>query len=146
MHELLQSCGKDTCNTFIPKDCQDLLLRGYRESKVYTIYPNNGTWFQVYCDQETDGGGWTVIQRRQDGSEDFFRTWNDYKTGFGNLSNEFWLGNDKIHTITNSGNYTIRFDLKDFLGNSRHASYSTFNVGNEESGYFLKVSGYSGDA
>ncbi|XP_062575972.1 techylectin-5A-like [Saccostrea cucullata] len=131
---------------FYPQDCQDLLLRGYRESKVYTIYPNKGTGFQVYCDQRNDGGGWTVIQRRQDGSENFFRNWNDYKNGFGNLSNEFWLGNEKIHTITNSRDYTLRINLKDFSRNSRYASYKKFSVGNEASGYILKVSGYSGNA
>ncbi|XP_062568453.1 ficolin-1-A-like [Saccostrea cucullata] len=55
-------------------------------------------------------------------------------------------GNDKIHTLSESGNYSLRIDLKDFSGNSRHASYSTFNVGNEESGYLLKVLGYTGNA
>ncbi|XP_062576003.1 ficolin-1-A-like [Saccostrea cucullata] len=87
-----------------------------------------------------------VIQRRHDGSENLFRTWNEYKTGFGNLTNEFWLGNEKIHTITESGNYNLRIDMKDFSKNSRHASFKTFQVGNEKSGYVLKVSGYSGNA
>ncbi|XP_061186909.1 ficolin-1-A-like [Saccostrea echinata] len=127
--------------TFYPKDW----IKCNRESKVYTIYPKKGTRFQVYCDQETERGGWTVIQRRQDGSENFFRTWKDYKIGFGNLSNEFWLGNEKIHTITESGNYKLRIDMGDFSPNSRHAIYRTFKVGNERSGYVLKVSGFSGN-
>ena len=41
---------------------------------------------------------WTIIfyvsvfQKRIDGSEDFYRGWNDYVNGFGKLDGEFWLG------------------------------------------------------
>ena len=40
---------------------------------------------------ETDGGGWTVLLKRQDGSVEFYRNWADYKSGFGNLEGEHWL-------------------------------------------------------
>ncbi|XP_062587842.1 fibrinogen C domain-containing protein 1-like [Saccostrea cucullata] len=144
IHDLFRDYGD--MRTFYPKDCQDLYLKGYKKSKVYTIFPKNGLSFQVYCDQERDGGGWTVIQRRQDGSENFYRTWNDYEQGFGNLSYEFWLGNDRIHIMTGTGKYKLLINMEDFSGNTRYASYKTFKVGDKKSGYVLNVSGYRGTA
>ena len=69
---------------------------------------------------ETDGGGWTVFQRRQDGSVDFYRNWTDYENGFGNLTGEFWLGLSKINRLTKASN-TLRVDLEDFDGNTSYA-------------------------
>lgn len=43
-----------------PRDCQDILWEGYSESKVYKIYPQGSGELDVFCDQHTDGGGWTV--------------------------------------------------------------------------------------
>ena len=33
-----------------------------------------------------------VIQRRQDGTVNFFMKWDHYKTGFGSAATEYWLG------------------------------------------------------
>ena len=94
---------------------------------------------------DTDGGGWTVFQRRMDGSVDFYRKWIDYKNGFGSLNGEFWLGLDKMHRLTEVRS-CLRVDLEDFEYNSRYANYSTFHVGSATEYYKLKVGGYTGDA
>ena len=95
---------------------------------------------------ETDGGGWTVFQRRQDGSVDFYRNWTDYENGFGDLTGEFWLGLSKIHRLTKEGSNALRVDLGDFEGNTVYANYSTFNVSDGSTEYILTVGGYSGTA
>ena len=96
---------------------------------------------------ETDGGGYTVFQRRKDGSVDFYRNFSDYEEGFGDLNGEFWLGLSKIHRLTQDGtDYTLRVDLEDFENESRYAKYSTFNIGDSTTDYTITVGGYSGDA
>ena len=76
---------------------------------------------------ETDGGGWTVFQRRKDGSVEFYQNWVDYVHGFENPSGEYWLGLSKIHRLANrTSPAQLRVDLRDKDGNSAYASYSTF--------------------
>ena len=92
----------------------------------------------------TGGGGWTVFQRRMDGSVNFYRNWTDYKNGFGDLNGEFWLGLDKINRLSQSGQKVLRVDLGDFSNNKRHAVYNTFAVSGETEKYKLTVGSYSG--
>ena len=128
------------------RDCSDLLKSGHTQSGVYSVDPDGKGPFNVYCDMRTDGGGWTVFQRRQDGSVDFYRGWNDYKAGFGQLTAEFWLGNDKIHRLTPSRPSSLRVELEDWDGVRMYAKYGTFNIGDEQALYRLEVGSYSGTA
>lgn len=128
------------------KNCAELYKSGQRISGVYTIDPDGSGAFDVFCDQKTAGGGWTVFQKRQDGSVDFFLGWTDYKIGFGNLNGEFWLGLDKINRLTNSAKFRLRVDLEDTKGKTAYASYDYFAVTSEKTKYQLSLGTYSGIA
>ena len=101
--------------------------------------------FPVFCDMTTDHGGWAVLQRRQDGSQDFYLNFSDYKNGFGDLDGEFWLGLDKIHRLSKSGMTVARIDMEDFGDEKKYAKYLSFSVENEEEMYRLTTDKYSGN-
>ncbi|XP_076589215.1 uncharacterized protein LOC143322145 [Chaetodon auriga] len=130
------------------RDCSDYLLRGETRSGVYLVTPDlRSRSFPVFCDMELDGGGWTVVQRRQDGSVSFNRTWAEYRSGFGQLDGgEFWLGNNMIHLLTRDRDMVLRVELEDFDGVMEHAEYEQFRVASERMRYRLTVGGYSGTA
>ena len=127
----------------VHKNCAQAFEDGKRTSGVYTIDPDNAGAFDVFCDQTTAGGGWTVFQKRLDGSVDFYRGWDDYKRGFGNLNGEFWLGLDKIHRLTKQRS-RLRVDLEDTTGKTAYAEYDFFGVASENSKYKLSLGTYSG--
>ncbi|VDI12789.1 Hypothetical predicted protein [Mytilus galloprovincialis] len=102
------------------RDCSDLDPKHFK-SGVYTIKPAGGTGLKAYCDMETDGGGWTVFQRRLD-------------------------GNDKLYKLTSRGQYELRVNLEDFNGDKAYAKYSNFFIGDKSTNYKLTVKGYSGTA
>ena len=93
----------------------------------------------------TPGRGWTILQRRVDGSVDFYRNWLDYKVGFGNLNGEYWLGLDKIHRLSASGQNVLRVDLETFENETAYAVYTSFTIGDEGEAYNLKYGSYSGN-
>ncbi|XP_069465377.1 fibrinogen C domain-containing protein 1 isoform X2 [Ambystoma mexicanum] len=135
-----------------PRDCYDIYSSGQQEDGIYSVYPTHyPAGFQVFCDMRTDGGGWTVVQRREDGSVNFFRGWEAYREGFGKLTGEQWLGLKRMHVLTIQAHYELRIDLEDFENSTAFAHYGTFGVGlnsvdAEEDGYPLTVTDYSGTA
>ena len=90
--------------------------------------------------------GWLVIQRRMDGSVDFYRGWSDYRQGFGIPAGEFWIGLETMHSLTQSRTYKLRIHLEDFEGNTRYAEYSTFAISDEAHNYTLSIGTYNGTA
>ena len=125
-------------------DCLDLLHRGFDSTGVYSIDPDGKGAFQVLCDQETNGGGWIVFQKRFNGVVDFNRSWAEYREGFGFFSDEFWLGNEKLHRLTSSINHQLLVEMETSPGEKAHASYKTFTVDSESEKYRLFVDGYFG--
>ncbi|XP_013103041.2 angiopoietin-related protein 1 isoform X1 [Stomoxys calcitrans] len=91
---------------------------------------------------------WTIILRRMDGSVDFQRNWTDYKHGFGNPDGEFFIGLEKLHTMTTyDGPQELLITLGDWENERRYAKYDLFEIGSEAEQYAMKELGeYSGDA
>ncbi|XP_048755856.2 ficolin-2-like [Ostrea edulis] len=131
---------------YAPADCTAIYrMESSLPSGLYQIKIPAIGYLNVFCEMKTDGGGWTVFQRRLDGSEDFYRTWSEYKNGFGNLTSEFWLGNDKLHYLLSQGEYEFRVDMGDFNNQTRYVKYTTITIGNEASKYVISLTGFSGN-
>uniref|UniRef100_A0A8C9TT80 Tenascin C n=1 Tax=Scleropages formosus TaxID=113540 RepID=A0A8C9TT80_SCLFO len=130
-----------------PKDCSQTLLNGDTSTGQYIIYlgGQENQPSQVFCDMTTDSGGWIVFLRRRNGKVDFYRNWKNYTEGFGDPEDEFWLGLEKLHKITSSGQYELRVDLRD-QGESVYALYDSFSVLDARSRYRVRVGRYSGTA
>ncbi|XP_054051821.1 angiopoietin-2 isoform X4 [Rissa tridactyla] len=129
------------------KDCAEAYKSGLITSGIYTLtVPNTAQEKKAYCDMETGGGGWTVIQRREDGSVDFHRTWKEYKMGFGDPAGEYWLGNEFVSQLTNQKRYVLKIHLKDWEGNEAYSLYDHFSLANEELKYRIYLKGLTGTA
>uniref|UniRef100_A0A669ECL9 Tenascin N n=1 Tax=Oreochromis niloticus TaxID=8128 RepID=A0A669ECL9_ORENI len=131
-----------------PMDCVQIMKNGNKRNGVYTVYINNDRSkpIEAYCDMDTDGGGWLVLQRRNIGKLDFMKRWRQYIAGFGNLTEEFWIGLDKIHELTNTPTqYELRVDLG--VGSERaYAVYDNFKIAPVKQKFKLTIGKYSGTA
>ncbi|XP_044167611.1 ficolin-1-like, partial [Acropora millepora] len=103
--------------------------------------------FQSGAIRKRQGEAGLFFQKRIDGALQFHRGyWNEYKEGFGDLSREFWLGNEKLHRLSYTRSQELLVQLQDSKGDIAHARYSVFSVDSESQKYKLTVSGYSGSA
>lgn len=121
----------------LPRDCQELFEDGERQSGLFQIQPQGSLPFLVNCKMTSDGG-WTVIQRRQDGSVDFNQSWEAYKTGFGDPQGEFWLGLEKVHLILGDRSSRLAVQLKDWEGNAESLQFPV-HLGGEDTAYSLQL-------
>ncbi|CAL4218660.1 unnamed protein product, partial [Meganyctiphanes norvegica] len=140
------------------KNCQDLKDGGMNSDGINVIYPyanHPESPIIVFCRQELLGGGWTVFQRRDDFDSqlDFYKTFDEYAQGFGNVGTEFYLGNDIIHELTQQGVNELYIELTSFAGVTKYAHYDMFNVGPRDDPnpyaidyYQLTVGHFSGTA
>ncbi|XP_029474458.1 angiopoietin-related protein 1 [Rhinatrema bivittatum] len=129
------------------RDCQQAKAAGYSTSGIYLIKPDNSNGpMQVWCENRLDPGGWAVIQKRTDGSINFFRNWENYKKGFGNIDGEYWLGLENVYLLTNQDNYRLLIELEDWSNKKVYAEYSSFRLEPENEFYKLRLGTYQGNA
>jgi len=119
-------------------DCEQAVNRKSKQG-IYSLLPEGpgeeNLPFHAYCDEE----GWTVIQRRLNGDVDFFRDWSEYASGFGQLSGEFWLGNDNIHRLTSHRNYELRVEALTYSGKLFHTNNPDFSIDSNEDEFTLHI-------
>ncbi|XP_012940211.2 ficolin-1 [Aplysia californica] len=121
-----------------PQSCTDGKILGLQP----LIGLSNGQL--AVCDSVIDSYGWIVIQRRTSADVDFFRGWEDYKNGFGDLSGNFWFGLEKVHQLTSRGRYELRIDMT-YKGKYYYARYESFLLYGEAKQYKIEISGFSGN-
>ncbi|XP_064554195.1 ficolin-1-like [Drosophila montana] len=144
--KLLQSKNSSQLENLIKANTMPSSCLG-KLTDIYTIKVPNLEPFLVPCDSKLADNGWTVIQRRVDGSVDFNRDWDQYKVGFGDLHGSFFIGLEKLYHMTVSQPYELYVYLEDFENNTHYAKYSHFLIGSENESYKLnKLGTYSGNA
>lgn len=145
LQQLLQQKDSSTFSVIngIPRDCQEIYENGTKQDGVYSVSPDGRCPFVVYCDMTN--GGWTVIQKRVDDKVSFYRDWNDYVAGFGDLDSSYWLGLEKIHRLTRDG-VQIYFHIENYDGSQEYAHYQVFSVQGAATAYTMYVDafGYKG--
>ena len=113
-------------------------------SGIYKIKVVEFDLRHVYCDMDTDDGGWIIIQRNKQGSSvSFNRKWDEYETGFGDLQGEFWYGLRGLSCLTEYGNWEMRLDFQKTDTTQSYLHYTKFKVGSVHQNYPLTLTGFT---
>ncbi|XP_061186868.1 ficolin-1-like [Saccostrea echinata] len=150
-YELEHTCGRDSyynrrnghCQCVIDCDC-GAITPSIGGILTHRVKLDSGQQFSANC-MNTAGHIWTMIQRRVDGSVNFYREWMEYKNGFGDLTSEFWIGLDNIRLLVTNGYTVLRVELE-YGTESVYAEYSSFYIAGEDDKYRIHVLGYNGTA
>lgn len=139
---------EDPTETY-PRHCDEVFQQGGMQFQgdYYIMIKPDGVLqpFKALC-KMLNNSGWTVIQKRLDGSVDFFRSWTEYKNGFGSLEGEFWLGNDYIHHLSAQEPTMLRIEMTDWEERTYTAVYDSFSIDSEKDLFRLHIGDYHGDA
>lgn len=95
--------------------------------------------FNILCDSKVAGPGWTVVQQRITGKEEFFRNWVSYRDGFGPFEGDFFLGLEKIYRLTKIQPHVLYIHMELFNGSTQYARYEQFGISGENEKYKLST-------
>ena len=139
--------------------CDEIRRSGQTESGIYEVTTSvplynsqkqddddddeekwkKGREFQrISCEMDLLDGGWTVVQRNTDGFPTSY-TWNDYKYGFGDLSADFWLGNEALYQLTKNKDTEFLVQMEGKTGKKYFNFFNEFWVADEKDSYKLRL-------
>ena len=132
------------------KNCSEALnVEGHKKDGLYLYQsiPKHHGHKIVFC-TVIGSRGYVVIQRRINNDVNFYRDWDEYEQGFGNLEGNFWIGLAKLHFFASRGKKAIlRVEVKYSSDpNVYFAEYKKFTVKEKGTNYQLVIGDYSGNA
>ena len=116
-------------------------------SGVYKLDMKLGrfTTTDVYCDMNTDDGGWIVVQRNRKNSHlGFNKNWREYTDGFGDPDGDFWAGLKLMYILTRNGQWEMRVDYQKADKTWSYLHYNHFSVGGASQEYPLIIGQFTG--
>lgn len=116
------------------------------ENKHIIRLPSTVQQIQVTCDSQYAGPGWIVIQRRIDDDVTFDREYRIYEQGFGDNSESFFIGLEKLHQLLMFSQHELYIYIEHINGSFNFANYDNFKINGPPHYKLTSLGEYSGDA